>query len=359
MTRVLAIVMVLLCPVATTLATETTVEVFADEPIHWVEERPEAVDPDGYVIRHAEQSVVRTVSLPSPPVSQSDARRIVAVVEIEPIYSRDDGKLRPNDPWTRLGNVSVEVPDPDGEGMVEAEILRFITPYGAPATYEQDVTPLAPLLHGRQTIRAFISSYSDEPGWRISLTLRYTKEGVGQRRPVFARHLFTDLHVGAADATLKATVTIPEGLDQPRLRIITTGHATDGMAENEFVTCDHMLRVDGRLVSRWRPWAEGGGTMREANPWAGRRDIDGREIRSSDFDRSGWTPGKAVEPLMIPLPELTPGEHEITVQVLGIRPKGPVNPDDGKRHHGYFCISAFVVADEPWPEIGAAESGDE
>jgi hypothetical protein len=357
MTRVLFTVMMLLWPAAIAVATETIVEVFADEPIHWVQERPEIEDPDGHVIRHAEQSVVRTVSLPAPPASQSDARRIVAVVEIEPIYSRDDGKLRPNDPWTRLGNVTVEVPDPDGAGTVEAEIVRFITPYGAPATYEQDVTALAPALYGRQTIRAFISSYSDEPGWRISLTLRYTEDRVGQRRPVFARHLFTELHVAAADATLETTIRIPEGLDRPRLRIISTGHATDGMAENEFVTCDHVLRVDGRLVTRWRPWSEGGGTMREANPWAGRQVIDGREIRSSDFDRSGWTPGKAVEPLMIPLPELTPGEHEITVKVLGIRPKGPVNPEDGKRHHGYFCISAFVVADEPWPEIGEADTG--
>ena len=29
------------------------------------------------------------------------------------------------------------------------------------------VTALAPLMHGTRTFRIFLSSYSDEPGWRV------------------------------------------------------------------------------------------------------------------------------------------------------------------------------------------------
>ena len=87
----------------------------------------------------------------------------------------------------------------------------------------------------------------------------------------------------AAAPTLTAEVEIPEGLDTPRLRILSTGHATDGTAGNEFLSCTHVLRVDGREVARWRPWAEGGGALRHLSPWAGRWRVQGREIRSSDI----------------------------------------------------------------------------
>ena len=75
--------------------------------------------------------------------------------------------------------------------------------------------------------------------------------------------------------------------------------------------------------------------------------IDGREVWTSDFDRSGWQPGLVVEPLLVPVPELTPGRHEITLEVLGIR------PGDRDHAHGYWRISGVVLADEPWPAPAA------
>ena len=59
--------------------------------------------------------------------------------------------------------------------------------------------------------------------------------------------------------------------------------------------------------------------------------------------RPGWHPGTTVEPLIIPVPELTPGRHTIELAIQGIRPCGP---DGG---HGYWRTSVVVVADEPWP----------
>ena len=88
---------------------------------------------------------------------------------------------------------------------------------------------------------------------------------MGYRRPVMVEPLFLERHVAAHPSSprrrLVADVTVPEGLDQPRIQIVTSGHATDGQGGNEFVTCPHVLKVDGREVAMWRPWAEGGGAL--------------------------------------------------------------------------------------------------
>ncbi|MCP3904512.1 MAG: hypothetical protein GY715_12865 [Planctomycetes bacterium] len=327
---------------------ERVIDVFTDAIIDWNNTKPAITEADGFVVRHQGHTVERTVNLPRAPREHRNAQRIIAVVEVEPIYSRSEGREVPNDKWTRLGNVTVLSPSAADDKLVETELVRFITGYGAAGVFEQDVTPLAPLLYGRQTLRAFISSYSANPGWRISVRLRYTSDGVGQRRPSLARHLFASPHVTAKRPKLVARIMIPDGTEAPRLRIITSGHATDGTAENEFVTCTHRLRVDGREVARWRPWTESGGALRGLNPWAARQVIDGRELRASDLDRSGWHPGLVVEPLTIPLPELTPGRHLVELEIRGIRAAADLTAD-GKRHHGYWFVSAAVVADDPWP----------
>ena len=105
-----------------------------------------------------------------------------------------------------------------------------------------------------------------------------------------------------------------------------------------------MVLVDGKEVARFRPWSESGGPNRDRNPTSGRMTIDGREIWSSDFDRSGWMPGMVVKPRIIPLPELTPGEHVITLRIEGIR---PFNESTSGR--GYWRVQGVLVADEPWP----------
>jgi hypothetical protein len=343
---------VLMCPATPGRAEDAEVIVFDQALVAWdqtwEEDQPGTRQAEGLTIHYPGHTIERTISLPPAPANQRDARRIVAVVEVDPIISESAPRRRPNDPWTRLGCITL-MPGGDAGSEARVELIRFITGYGAPAAFEQDVTALAPLLRGRQTFRAFITTYSVSPGWRLTLTLRYTAEGVGQRRPVFAHGVFDEDQVTAAQSRLTAGVMIPDGLDLPRLRITSTGHATDGSAENEFVSCTHVLRVDGKEIARWRPWSERGGPLRDLNPWAGRRTIDGRELRASDFDRSGWNPGLVVDPLIIPVPELTAGNHAIELEILGIRPKQPPGPDE-KEHFGYWRISAIVVADEPWPE---------
>lgn len=339
------------------------VDVFKDAVIKWNPDDVEAVDTDGFVIRYSGQAIEKSVELPPEVINQRDARRITLHVEVEPVATSDDGPTGPSDRWTRLGAVNLRH---DTGAIVERiELMRFITGFGGSSHFEQDVTALAPLLNGRRTLELFISTYSTEPAWRASMWLEYSTQGVGVRRPTFARQLFSNPHVTAESPMLSATVDIPAGLALPRMRIITTGHATDGADGDEFVSRMHVLRIDGRTVAVWRPWSEQGGTLRDSNPTSGRRTIDGRELWSSDLDRTGWHPGMAVEPVIIPVPELTPGKHEVQLIIQNIRPKPPTKPvtepgkepDPDAEHHGYWVVSAMVVADEPWPDSGPPRAG--
>ncbi len=316
------------------------VRVFSWAAIKYDPDLPDGIARDGYIVRDLGQTVQTTLQLPPAPTDQRHARQVSAIVDVRPVSVGRDGQDRPGDVWTRLGCVSILAPGP--QGPTEVELLRFTTGFGGAGTYTADLTALAPLLHGRRTLRVSISTYTS-PAWEVSLRLAYRPRAAGYRRPVFARGLFNETAVTADSPTLRSEVDIPTGLAQPRLRVISTDHSTDGGPANEFVTCTHLLRIDGREVARWRPWAEGDAGLARLNPWSGRRTIDGRELRSSDLDRSGWQPGLIVEPLVLPVPELTPGRHEVELEIVGIRPEAV----DHAR--GYWRVSAAVVADEPWP----------
>lgn len=339
--------MLLLAAAEPPVTAPATVVLFAEAPIEF-----DADLTDGNAIgqctrRGHGQTVEATASLSQAPVDQRQATRILATVTIRPARVKaakgeTDRQAVPSDAWTRAGSLSVVVPG-DGAGPdQEVELMRFVTGFGGPGSFKQDLTSLSPLLHGKRTFRLHLSTYSN-PGWIAGATLEYCAQGAGYRRPVFAQFLFNDPHVTAKQPRLRATVDIPAGLGRPRLRILSTGHATDGGPENEFITCPNILLVDGREVAQWRPWAEQGGSVRELNPMAGQQIIDGRELWSSDLDRSGWHPGLVVEPQMVPLPELTEGRHDIELEIRGIRPQG------ADHAHGYWRVSAVVVADEPWP----------
>ena len=111
----------------------------------------------------------------------------------------------------------------------------------------------------------------------------------------------------------------PAGLKNCALRYITTGH---GGWENgdEFTPRVNEILLDGRIVSRFVPWRSDCGTRRRWNPASGNF---WNGVSSSDLSRSGWCPGEAVSPVLVPLPDLTPGRHTIRVVI----PMGPPEGD--------------------------------
>jgi len=353
---------------------DETVTVFDQVAISWDQQEYEQLDRkddpgrdvNGLRFYGAGQIVQTTVNLPAAPANQRDARRILVSLDINPVITEADGVLRPGDPWNRLGSVCIVLPQPTGAGVQaplaaqttapnapppvigpnkppgqEIELMRFITGFGAGGSYQQDVTALAPLLQGPVTLRVNISTFR-KPAWTVTLKLTFTCDGVGYRRPVWAAPLFQKDYVVAEESRLATTVEVPKGLERPRLIICSTGHATDGAGGDEFISRTHILRIDGREVARWRPWAEDGGARRAENPMSGRENRDGRELWSSELDRSGWIPGRIVWRLRLPVPELTPGKHQVELEIVGIR-----RLDEKGR--GYWRTSMVAVADEPWP----------
>ncbi len=333
---------------ASAAAAQVTVTPFESARVELDTDLGDDTQRDNYLVRDNGQTIETTVRLPAAPENQRDAQQIVATVTVAPVLVESEGRPIPSDPWTRLGRLSVLLPAAPNREAVEVELMRFTTGFGGAGTFRQDVTAFAPLLAGTTTLRLSLSTYT-KPAWTATLTLTYDSAGIGYRRPVFAEPLFNDV-VTANAPVLQARVEVPPGLSMPRVRIISTGHATDGGPEHEFMSCTHILKIDGREIARWRPWANRGGELREQNPWAGRQTIDGRAIWSSDFDRSGWNPGTVVEPLVIPAPELTAGRHLIEIFVRSIRPQAP-----GTHDHGYWRLSATIVADEPWPVGGTGD----
>lgn len=331
---------------STTTADPENITLFSSATLRYNATSNGPIERDGVRYLNAERTAEITLDLPPAPADQREARRIMAVVNVRPVLMETpDKRVRPGDPWTRLGYLTVVLPSPEGADLPprEVEVMRFVTGFGGANVFRQDVTSLAPLLHGSRTLRLTVDTWLD-PGWEVTVRLVYDERGVGFRRPVFAEPVFYSRWVTAEKPTLRATVRIPEGLNQPRLRIVSTGHADDGRDAHEFVTSTHILKIDGKVVAMWRPWREDGGPRRDQNQASGRWEIDGRSLWSSDIDRSGWVPGVAVGPLVIPLPELTPGEHVIELEVLDIRA-----PDPETNGRGYWVESAIIVADEPWP----------
>ena len=358
---------------------DVVVTIFENAAIEWEPSITEPAKRGDHVVASEGHLVERTIQLPPAPDTQLKVKRIIATLTVEPaIVAEGENKVRPGDPWTRLGSVSVVMPGADmqppqgktsdsGQASAispasravsqlppagEVELMRFITGYGGSGVFTQDVTALAPLLHDRTTLRVFISTYK-KPAWKVTLTLTYSDKGIGHRNPAWVMPVFFEEELTADRNRIRTVIDVPEGLTTPRLHVISTGHATDGSGGDEFITRSHILRIDNTEIARWRPWAESGGALRPLNPASGRMTINngrndtGREIWSSDLDRSGWHPGTVVDPLRIPIPELTPGRHTIELEIRDIRPK-TVNAE-GEEHYGYWRTTAVVVADTPWP----------
>jgi len=326
-----------------------TINIFDEAVISYAPDTPHGTEAQGVQVVREGQAVQRTMTLPTVELGTNGLGRVEAVIRVNPIMTRDAaGTPRPADPWSRMGALVIardpdlEIDPDEGDPETnEIELVRFITGYGGESVFRQDVTALLPLLRGKVTLRAYVSTYMN-PGWLISVNLEYTS-GSSARRPAFARPIMNNQGVISGENRVQSTVTIPRGLDNVRIRLITTGHATDGAEGDEFTPRTNIVRVNGREVARLRPWASPKGDNRAANPMSGRITIDGRELWSSSLDRAGWVPGEVVETHVIPLPELGPGDHRIEVAVLGIR------PEDASENYGYWRISAILVADEPWP----------
>lgn len=229
----------------------------------------------------------------------------------------------------------------DNNYLPAMELVRFFTPFGVKhfndrvqidglewateAYYKQEITDIFPSMSGPVLIGAFIGNY-DGGGHKVSLDIKAypgsyewdienqdTKEWIlpifntcnvmemaGQNYP---RFFDTD--------SLTVTVVIPEGVEDLKLRYISTGHGGWGGGD-EFNPKENKIIIDGETVFTHTPWRSDCGTFRNLNPVSGNF---WNGISSSDYSRSGWCPGTATQPVYFDLSYLPAGTHTLTVAI--------------------------------------------
>lgn len=306
------------------LAADTTITVFSNAMVHFTPDELAKYDTLEYTARDNGRETMRTLELPR----LTSPTRILAHLTLKPI-PKDERNV--HDKWDRAGHVRLAVEDgPD------IEMLKFMTAYGGRTEHTVDVTHLAPLLQGPQSIVAFIDTWVT-PAWQIDFSLEYRSDST-VLMPTFARGvLFEQSYTAEAfgDDGIAFQVSVPADLQRVELYYLVSGHCTDGRGADEFVSKDNVISVDDVVVYRYRPWRDDCRQFRGINPYTARWS-DG--WWSSDYDRSGWCPGDEVTPLVLDLSDhLTEGDHDLRFRIENVRPK---NDED---HFGYWRTSAVVV----------------
>lgn len=303
--------------------TPTVVSVFRDVALHFHPDSSAKFARRGLTYKDQGREARITVSLPH----IRGPHRITALLTVRPVPKSDREMF---DRYDRAGNIRLET----GSGP-DLEVARFITAYGGRTDHEIDVTALAPLLAGKRTFIAHIDTWSS-PAWTVDLSLRYTPmddfDNATWAAPAYYTPNFNAEKMPLGDSV---SVDIPPGLARIALRYTTTGHCTDGIDEDEFVSKANVISVDGRVVARFHPWRDDCRQFRDRNPYCSRW-TDG--TWSSDYSRSGWCPGTEVLPTEFDLTDaLPPGRHTIRFVIENMRPK------DAKGNYGYWRVAAALV----------------
>lgn len=309
----------------------TEIAIFRDAPIRWSPDSLRFFARRGLSYVDAGRGVVTTVALPT----LRGPHRITAVLTVHPVPKSDREVC---DRYDRAGSIRMAVP-----GAPDLEVLRFITAYGGSTRHEVDVTALAPLLQGRRTFTAHIDTWTS-PAWTVDVSLRYTPvadyEDPTWAAPLYRTDNFNREAMPEGDS---ATIVIPPGLARVVLRYTATGHCTDGVDADEFVSKANVIAVDGVVVARFHPWRDDCRSFRDRNPYCARW-TDGRW--SSDYARSGWCPGVEVLPQEFDLTDhLRAGRHTIRIAIEDMRPK------DAKGNYGYWRVAAALVGWKSPPRL--------
>lgn len=359
----------------------TTVNVFTDEQISFGNEIHNPIDDEAdQVFKFSYGTVIlRKVKLPVVPddtqiyaelyqFSNGDAYDRTGSVFMVPEGKEKsflDGLRKGVDllPGFTAGNGNVYrgvVATPGFQPLVE--LMRFFTPFGIgkfndqvkvygqkwedSTYYKQEVTELLPMLQGERWIGVFIGNY-DKGGHKVSLRLRYYPGSMEVEdkpsRKIWIEPLFNTLNVMEMSGqeygtmfeidSLRVKFSVPEGVKNIRMRYISTGHGGwDG--GDEYNQRQNTVLIDHSVQFTYTPWRCDCGTYRKYNPASGNF---WNGITSSDGSRSGWCPGTVTNPAFFPLPNLTPGNHEMQIAI-------PM----GKKEGGSFSswnVSGILIGD--------------
>jgi hypothetical protein len=195
------------------------------------------------------------------------------------------------DHWDRSGSVQL-VLDPDSETPTKLELARQITPYKIGMCQYIDVTPLANMLKGKQTLTSFIDTWvgpghSDGEGWRTTVEFVFLPgppSGADEIINIWGMRSVTvgEVEAGSTiqDQLEELTFDIPADVTRVEAHLTTTGHSF-GNTYNcaEFCKMRNDLSINGELFSAY-PWRNDC----EENPVS-------PQYGTWEYDRNGWCPG--------------------------------------------------------------------
>lgn len=221
------------------------------------------------------------------------------------------------------------------------ELMRFFTPFGVrkyndrvkipgqewrnQAVYKQDITHLLPKLEGEVWIGATVGNY-DKGGHKLTVEISYYPTEMVKREKYtrrFVQPIFNNVIATSKDGntdfltydSLKVNFNVPKNVKNLQMMYITTGHGGWGGGD-EFNQKENTILVDGQHLFNFIPWRTDCATYRELNPASGNF---WNGISSSDYSRSNWAPGTTTNPIVVPMGNVKPGNHTMSITI----PQGP------------------------------------
>ncbi len=206
------------------------------------------------------------------------------------------------DPWDQPGKISIV------NESGEYEIGRFITPFGIGTCgpWTIDVTDFKTLLQGAIALKSFIQVWGAS-GWLLSVDFELVAGSTSNPFQKLSPLWLTDYHVygdpSVSDDLALKSVTVSSNTSTAHLRMTVSGHGqgnTDNAAE--FSEKTHEIIVNGTKVMDhhlWKADCNSNACSPQNGTW--------------QFNRAGWCPGEAVNPLQLDISDrFEPGE-EVTI----------------------------------------------
>jgi hypothetical protein len=175
---------------------------------------------------------------------------------------------------------------------------------------------------------------ADQKGWTADIDFDFYP-GSAEKEPVHLENVWNGYYeYGNPDNTLASNleqqlIICPENVESARLRILVTGH---GMHPNhlnaaEFMPAGRTVYINGESYENtlWKtdcylnPCRPQGGTWK--------------------FDRAGWAPGSIVEPWIIELEEVSPGD---TLK-LDYLPDAYLNISEGDHYRAHHWFESQLI----------------
>lgn len=195
------------------------------------------------------------------------------------------------DHWDRTGSVQL-IQNAGTDEAVSIELLRHITPYRIAMANYIDVTELAPILKGTQTISSFIDTWvgpghEQGEGWRVTMRFVFypgPPAGPAEIINVWGKRNITVGQSGEGEAVVDQLDPFPFVVPEDTTRVVahltTTGHSF-GNTYNcaEFCEMRHDMIINGNTFSTL-PWRDDC----EVNPVS-------PQYGTWEYGRNGWCPG--------------------------------------------------------------------